>query len=152
MDTSELHIDVDPTAPATGRRSGPTARIEVMTRGARRSWSVGQKRDIVAESLGPGLTSTEVARKHAISSGQLYTWRRELLGAAAAMVQRSVPRFAQVEAPVTAPVAVGVSVSGIPCRAEGLIEIVLTGGVSVRVDAQVDGDALRRVLAALYGR
>ena len=35
-------------------------------------------------------------------------------------------------------------------RAEGLIEIVLPGGASVRVDAQVDGRALRRVLGALY--
>jgi transposase len=39
-----------------------------------------QKREIVAESYGTELTPTEVARKHGISSGQLYTWRRELLG------------------------------------------------------------------------
>jgi len=36
-----------------------------------------------------------------------------------------------------------------PSRAQGQIEIVLPGGVLVRVDAQVDGRALRRVLAAL---
>jgi hypothetical protein len=35
---------------------------------------------------------------------------------------------------------------------EGLIEIVLPGGVSVRVDAEVDGRALRRVLNALASR
>jgi transposase-like protein len=33
---------------------------------------VEQKREIVAESFGSELTPTEVARKHAISSGQLY--------------------------------------------------------------------------------
>jgi hypothetical protein len=33
-----------------------------------------------------------------------------------------------------------------PARTEGLIEIVLPGDVLVRVDAQVDGRALRRVL------
>ncbi len=38
-----------------------------------------------------------------------------------------------------------------PLRAEGLIEIMLPGGVSVRVDAHVDGQALRRVLGALEG-
>jgi hypothetical protein len=32
-----------------------------------------QKREIVLESLGSELTPSEVARKHAISSGQLYT-------------------------------------------------------------------------------
>jgi hypothetical protein len=37
-------------------------------------------------------------------------------------------------------------------RMEGLIEIVLPGGVSVRVDAEVDGRALRRVLNALASR
>jgi hypothetical protein len=34
----------------------------------------------------------------------------------------------------------------------GMIEIALPGGVSMRVDAQVDSGALRRVLAALARR
>lgn len=127
----------------------------MVTRDARRLWSLEQKRDIVAESLGPELTPTEVARKHTISSGQLYTWRRELLGEGAAMVQRSVPRFTQVEMPAPVPIASAapaVPATAISCRDEGLIEIVLPGGVSVRVDAHVDGSALRRVLSALNGR
>jgi hypothetical protein len=37
-------------------------------------------------------------------------------------------------------------------RPGGLIEIVLTDGVVVRMDAHVDGRALRRVLGALEGR
>jgi hypothetical protein len=37
-------------------------------------------------------------------------------------------------------------------RFEGLIEIVLPQGVRLRVDAQVDEHALRRVLGALEGR
>ena len=39
-----------------------------------------------------------------------------------------------------------------PVQAPGLIEIVLSDGVVVRVDARVDADALRRVLAALGTR
>ena len=35
---------------------------------------------------------------------------------------------------------------------EGLIEIVLPQGVTLRVDAQVDGHALRRVLGVLGSR
>jgi hypothetical protein len=35
---------------------------------------------------------------------------------------------------------------------DGLIEIVLPSGVLVRVDAEVDGRALRRVLGALDDR
>jgi hypothetical protein len=39
-----------------------------------------------------------------------------------------------------------------PARREGLIEVMLPGGVVVRVDGHVDERALRRVLAALEGR
>jgi hypothetical protein len=35
---------------------------------------------------------------------------------------------------------------------DGMIEIALPGGISVRIDAQVDSGALRRVLAALVRR
>jgi hypothetical protein len=37
-------------------------------------------------------------------------------------------------------------------RPKGLIEILLPGGVNLRVDAHVDGQALCRVLVALQGR
>jgi transposase len=51
--------------------------MEIITRGERRrSWTLAEKQDIVAESLGPDLTPTAVARKHAISFGQLYTSMR----------------------------------------------------------------------------
>lgn len=66
-------------AEAESTRAGSTraARAEVLTRGEpRRSWTADQKRQIVAESLGPDLTATEVARKYRISSGQLYTRER----------------------------------------------------------------------------
>jgi transposase len=64
-----------------GHKSARSPRIEVITRHDRsRSWTLDQKREIVAESLGPGLTPTEVARKHAISSGHFYTWRQQVLG------------------------------------------------------------------------
>jgi transposase len=116
----------------------------------------------VAESLSPGTTPTEVARKHAVSSGLLYTWRQQLLASQLTPVVRPAPTFAQVEiagapgqpdasdrTPVepTGPTAT----TPLP-RLEGLIEIVLPDGVTLRVDAQVDGRALRRVLGALEGR
>ncbi len=134
--------------------------MEIITRGERRrSWTVEQKREIVAESFGPELTPAEVARKHAIGSGQLYTWRRELLGVHRTQVTRVAPRFAQVEldaAPSLSNVSdlppAGVRTSGAQAespRADGLIEIVLPGGVMLRVDAHVDGRALGRILRAL---
>jgi transposase len=115
----------------------------------------------VAESLDPELTPSEVARKYAISSGLLYSWRQQVLGGQAHVVSRSAPSFARVElAPVlqslagSEPVAPTVpgSLPATRSAPDGLIEIVLPSGVLVRVDAAVDGRALRRVLGALDGR
>ena len=61
-------------APASDHKSARRQRIEVITRGEpRRRWTIEQKRDIALESLEPGTSPTTVARKHGISSGQLYT-------------------------------------------------------------------------------
>lgn len=163
MDT-EL-TDLPPAAEGArkiGRRSGGRPRVEILTRAERRrSWTPEEKRAIVAESLGPELTPTEVARRHGISTGQLYTWRQQMLGLQGALVTRTEPRFAAVELaapPFTAAEppapepAASPAPSPPPVRPDGLIEILLRGGVSVRVDARVDGRALRRVLNALEGR
>jgi transposase len=57
-----------------GRKSVRRGSMELITRRERRrSWTPEQKREIVAESLDATLTPTEVARKHGISSGLLYT-------------------------------------------------------------------------------
>ena len=153
---------IDESARTTSRRSARNLRMEIITRGERRrSWSAEQKDQIVAESLGPDLTPTEVARKHWISSGQLYTWRQQRRSVQTALVTRAAPRFAEVEltpAPSLAgaadpkPVAAPPPSSALAPRPEGLIEIVLPGGMVVRMDAHVDGRALRRVLGALEGR
>lgn len=160
MDAPDPALDLDESTRTTGRTSGRSNRVEIITRAEpRRSWTLAQKREIVSESFGPALTPTEVARKHSISSGQLYTWRQQLLGVQAALIQRGTPRFAEVELGLdpppsteTKPVASPPVASSPAPRAEGLIEIMLPGGVVVRVDAHVDGRALRRVLGALEER
>jgi len=133
--------------------------VEIITRGERRRrWTLEQKRDIVAESYGSDLTPTEVARKHGISSGQLYTWRQEVLGVRAAVLTRATPRFAAVEVAATrptiepaAPAPDMANVRAASCSG-GRMKIVLPGDIVVRVDARVDGAALRRVLDALRRR
>jgi transposase len=147
------------TARTTGHRSARSARVEVLTRAEpRRSWTAEQKREIVGESLGPGLTPSEVARKYRISSGQLYTWRQQLLSLPGVTVTRAPLQFAAVEqigAPPTLPSpppSEPPAPRSPPPRPEGLIEIQLPCGVSLRVDAHVDGRALRRVLEVLESR
>ena len=98
MDAITEAVTDNATAHTTGRKSARSPRLEIITRSERRRrWTVEQKREIVAESFGAELTPTEVARKHGISSGQLYTWRHELLGLQAPVVSRAMPRFAEVE-------------------------------------------------------
>ncbi len=163
MDQVSPEPDRDQSTHTTGRKSARSTRVEIITRGERRrSWTLEQKRDIVAESFGPELTATEVARKHAISSGQLYTWRRELLSVHSVQASRATPRFAQIDLEPAPSLSNGaelppveVRAAGAPAehpRADGLIEILLSGGVVLRVDAHVDDRALRRILGALEGR
>ena len=103
-----------------------------------------------------------MARRYGISSGLLYTWRRHLLLEGSLGAARlPVAKFARVEvmaipadpAPAPPPAArPAAAPSGPMNHLDGMIEIALPGGVSVRVDAQVDSGALRRVLAALTRR
>ena len=146
------------SAHTSSRMSARTQRIEVITRGERRRrWSIEQKREIAMESLQPGASPILVARRHGISSGQLYTWRRHLLerssGIAAQPAQFARVAVMGMPAPAT-PAHPEPQPAAPPSGRgpEGMIEITLPGGVSVRVDAQVDSGALRRVLAVLTRR
>ena len=54
--------------------------VEVLTQPERRRrWSDEQKVAIVKEMMRPGASATRVARRHGISTGLLYTWRRLVL-------------------------------------------------------------------------
>jgi transposase len=163
MDMPELPVIETEDTHKIGRKSARRPRVELLTRSERRRrWSIEKKQEIVAESLRPDTTPTEVARKYAISSGLLYTWRQQLLHGCVDPQSRSAPIFAQVEIAAALPELTVPDCTAIEPvetvvatrrrRFEGLIEIVLPQGVRLRVDAQVDEHALRRVLGALEGR
>jgi transposase len=146
MDTDAIPAETavsSESAHTTSRKSAPTFRMDLIPRGERRRrWTTEQKQTIAAQSLVPGVSPTDVARLHGISTGQLYTWRHALK---AAQPGAAIGRFARVElAPRPAP-------ADVPARSPGLIEIALSDGTMVRVDARIDPRALRRVLAALRG-
>jgi transposase len=112
----------------------PPRRIEVITGPERRRrWSREQKQAIVDESLSPRATPAAIARKHGIGTGQLYTWRRQLLRKPPA----GTADFAQV------------ALTAGPAVPPGLIEIVLPDRTTVRISAAVDERTLRRVLTVL---
>jgi transposase len=127
--------------------SAPRPRIEVITGvERRRRWSWDQKRAIVEESLSPHASAAAIARRHGIGTGQLYTWRRQLLK----RQLTGTPRFARVEVAVEPPRLTGPIASPVTGTA-GTIEITLADGTSVRVSMDVDEPALRRVLGVLRG-
>jgi transposase len=129
------------------RESARPQRIEVITRGEpRRRWSLEEKQAIVAESLAPNASLTAVARRHGIGTGLLYAWRHQLLGRRTG----ESACFASVDL-LSEPRRLAAPDTAASTQRSGLIEIVLPGGISVRVDVQVDDRALRRVLAALRG-
>ena len=143
IDSTEAAACSDRSTDTSDRMSTRPQRIEVITRGERRRrWSLEEKRAIVAESLMPHASMMAIARKHGIGTGQLYGWRHQLLGNRTG----DAASFARVEL-TNEPRRL----AGAVAQPSGLIDIVLPGGAAVRVDAQVDEQALRRVLAALRG-
>src|SRR5450631_1266662 len=77
---AEIDASAQTSAHTSARMTGPRQRIEVIT-GAerRRRWSWEQKQAIVAESVAPRSSPTVIARKYGLNTGQLYTWRRQML-------------------------------------------------------------------------
>lgn len=130
-------------------------RVEVITSvERRRRWSREEKERLVAASFEPGVTASEIARSAGIHVSQLFRWRKDLCR----RTDASVPRLVPVEI-VPAPVALAreteaPTTTAVPARRRrhGIIEIDLSGGRRIRVDSDVDADALRRVVDALVSR
>jgi transposase len=118
------------------------SRVEVITSvQRRRRWSREEKERLVAACFEPGVSVSHVARRAGIHSSQLFRWRRELCR----RTDTGVPQLVPVQiAPALSPAS--------PCKQTGIIEIDLGVGRYVRVDRDVDTEALRRVLDVLERR
>jgi transposase len=110
----------------------------------RRRWRDEDKLRILAETEQPGANVSEVARRHDVSRGLVWQWRRQLRQGRLALRDTVEPRFI--------PLRVEGSTAQEPAASlvcESRIEIVLPDGTSLRVGSDVDTAALRRVLTAL---
>lgn len=130
----------------TGRTSARmTGRVEVVGRvSGRRSWSTEEKLEILAEAFRPGVRVRDVLERREISSGLVYTWRKQARLGKLGGVVPALPTFAEVR---VAEIAAPVSQPATPTP--GLICIELPGDVRVSVDGSVDAGALARVLSVL---
>jgi len=125
----------------------------------RRRWRYEDKVRIVEESFAAGATVTEVARRNGVAASVVFTWRRQaklgqLGGGSLAPLLLPVELAPVVTDVMPTPVS-DVSVAE-PARrsrrSSGIIEIALGSGRRLRVDRDVDADALRRVLDVLDRR
>jgi transposase len=157
--------------------AGPTLPSTKVKR-CRRSWSPEEKQRIVDETLAPGASVADVARRHGANANLVFNWCKAARAAAVPELLQQASR-APGAAAVSAPhefIPVGIvgrredsepalavsSSSDVVASSPrttlprpgmderpGVIEIDLADGVRLRVDAFVNERALRRVLAVL---
>lgn len=139
-----------------------------MIEGKRRSWSVEERQRIVDEALSPGASVAATAQQHGVNANLVFKWirrgqegwldrRRRPRSSMLLLAPAATPGFVPVEivAPtpaLAAPATPGASRVPRERRSSGrrgAMEITLPNGARVSLDADVDGQALRQVLAAL---
>jgi transposase len=136
------------------------SRLDVISTGARRRWTLAEKQRIVAESYSAPRLASVTARRNGLSASQLFTWRRlaregQLIEAeeattfAPAIISQE-PLATGLDPCSEPPAAPARSPSStVAITAAGRIEIVLPCGRRVVVDNGIDAAALARVLAVL---
>ena len=141
-------------------QAGTYRRIELITgETRRRRWTTEEKAEILAESFQPGASVSEVARRHGMNRGLLWTWRHEARKRAAAARQTFVPiRIVDETTPPTSVATERHEDAALETEARpddtgagsatGTIDIEM-GGARVRLSGAVDAVALRQVLTHL---
>ena len=128
----------------------PVRRLEVFTgSGRRRTWTPGQKGEILAESYASGEKVSAVARRHGLTPQQLFGWRREAQRRAR---RRAANDEAALRGTAFAPVVVEealrrteASIGPDPIGGPSIVEIVI-GDATVRVAPGIDAATLTTVL------
>ena len=134
----------------------------------RRRWSLEARQRIVAEALAPGASVAAVARRHDLNANLIFKWlRRSREGwldrrRAPAKETTAEQTFVPVEAQPSV-VSPGWALSSLPAATmpampgresrksarRGVMDVSLPNGARLSLDADVDAQALRRVLSAL---
>lgn len=129
----DVHLDVS--------REGYGGRLEVIEGPTgRRRRSDAEKARIVAESLVPGVTVADVARRHGTTRWQVYDWRRRAREGRLALPAEPTPSAA------FAAVVVEEAQPELAARGSG-IEVVV-GDVVIRAAADAEEAHLARVIRA----
>jgi transposase-like protein len=98
-----------------------------------------------------GLTLKEFASEVGVNANTLAGWRWRLGSEGGGAEASRVPRFLEIVAPPEATEPSAAATSAMQPAAEPF-ELILSGGLRVRVPVQFDGRALRRLVDALEAR
>jgi transposase len=136
------------------QRTEAGSKMEIITGvERRRRWRAEDKLRIVAELEQPGACFAEVARRHEVSRGLLWNWRRQVragtLRSHADLQFLPVQVMCDVPPPEPTPASRSSSSRRQQVVGDAAIEITLLDGTTLRVGRDVGTPALRRVLGAL---
>ena len=141
------------TGASTGTGAGAVAmeRVEIVTRGGRRTYTADEKAALLAEAAAPGVRVLAVAQRHGVAPSLLHRWRREAEGRP--VKPKIAPRL-----PPFVPLVVGPGGSDPLMEADVLasrervgvaVEVVLRNGRVLRVGGDADVAVVARLAAAL---
>jgi transposase len=130
--------------------------IEVITSvERRRRWSRDEKAQLVAACLEPDAVISEIARAAGIHVSQLFRWRKELCQTeepSGGAMSTLVPVVVSEAAPAVSAIALEPAVPSRSRRKRCDVMIDLGRGQRVRVDSDIDTEALGRILDVVLGR
>ncbi|MER8576720.1 transposase [Mesorhizobium sp. M1409] len=126
--------------------------IEVITSvERRRRWSREEKERLVAATFEPGASVSEIARSAGIHVSQLFRWRKELCQISAPSVPQLVPVEVVEALSAPQPPATPSPISR-PRKKSSMVTIELGGARRLRVESDIDSEALGRILDVLERR
>lgn len=110
----------------------------------RRKWTEAEKQAILAEAETASVSA--VARKHGVAANLVFRWRQHQRQARAG--RKSVSKPAPPFVPVALPAPSAAAAPG-KIVDRGMVEIELVSGHRLRVEALIDPEALKRIIAVL---
>jgi transposase len=130
-----------------------STKTDMDTNGGRRTnkrWPEALKREIVAASFAPGASVSVIARQYDVNVNQVFSWRHRYGPAVDAVAPPTPP----APRPRLVPVTIGLEPESVAPPPSGssigdMITIEIAGTYRVRVGANFDDRALRRVLDCL---
>jgi transposase len=126
-----------------GSKSVGVSRLEVIEGpSGRRRRTKAERARIAAESMMPGVTVADIARKHGTTRWQIYDWRKQIRKGNLVVPESvaALPMFAELVVDDTAAEA--------PLAVHGSDLEIVVGDVVIRVGGGVDEGQLTRVIRA----